>query len=203
MVYFTREQLVAGLRFPISSIVKQFIHFTRAPPALIHPNAIRILTGCSVLNLLYQLNILLVEVCFIYTLKPRHGGRLSTPRAPECNLLRDSPGSPDLSFDLNISMSFPGVLMLWDLYAGAFLHVYPLYSRILLINIYIFCAGKSRRGRLVNWVEKASFKKIQNLLEISKRERHHEILLIMSNLHELSRSPSPYIIPVIPRPLPT
>ena len=54
------------------------------------------------------------------------------------------PGSPDLTFDLNISMSFPCVLMLWDLYAGAFLHVYPLYSRILLINIYIFVQGKAR-----------------------------------------------------------
>ena len=108
---------------------------------------------------------------------------------------------PDLPFVLNQSMSFPGVFKLWDLYVGAFLHVYPLHSRILLINI--FCAGKSRRGRLVNWVEKASFKKIQKLLEISERERHHEILLTARNLRELSRSPSPYIIPVIPRSLPT
>ena len=36
VVYFTLEQLVAGLRFPISSLVKQFLHFYRAPPALIH-----------------------------------------------------------------------------------------------------------------------------------------------------------------------
>ena len=51
-------------------------------------------------------------------------------------------------------------------------------------------------------MEKASFKKIQRLLEISKQEHHHEIILIAKNLHELSRSPSPYIIPVIPCPLP-
>ena len=50
-------------------------------------------------------------------------------------------------------------------------------------------------------MEKVSFKKIQRLLEISERERHHEILLTVKNLRELSRSPSPYIIPVIPRPL--
>ena len=61
-VYFTREQLAAGLRFPISSLVKQFLHFSRAPLALIHPNLIRILTRCSVMNLLYQLDISLVEV---------------------------------------------------------------------------------------------------------------------------------------------
>ena len=51
-------------------------------------------------------------------------------------------------------------------------------------------------------MEKASFKKIKRLLEISERERHHEILLTAKNLRELSRSPSPYIIPVIPLPLP-
>ena len=76
-VYFTREQLVVRLHFPISSLVKQFLHFSRAPPALIHSNAIRILTGCNMLNVLYQLDISLVEVCFIYTLKLGHGGWLS------------------------------------------------------------------------------------------------------------------------------
>ena len=55
---------------------------------------------------------------------------------------------------------------------------------------------------MVNWVEKASFKKIQRLLEISERELHHEILLTVKNIRELSRSPSPYIITVILRPFP-
>ena len=74
VVYFTREQLTVRLCFPISSLVKQFLHFFRVPPALIHLNVIRILIGYSVLNLLYQLDISLVEVCFIYTLKLGHGG---------------------------------------------------------------------------------------------------------------------------------
>ena len=97
-------------------------------------------------------------------------------------------------------MSSPGVFKLLDLHVGAFLRVYPLRSCILLyIYIYIYiCAGKSRRGKLVKRVKKASFKKIQWLLEISKRERHHEILLTAKNLRKLSRS----IIPIIPRPFP-
>ena len=53
VVFFTREQLAIRLRFPVSSLVKQFLHFTKAPPAYIHPNVIWILTGCCVLNLLY------------------------------------------------------------------------------------------------------------------------------------------------------
>ena len=50
-------------------------------------------------------------------------------------------------------------------------------------------------------MEKAGFKNIQKLLEISEREQHHEIILTVRNLHELSRNPSPYILPVIPHPL--
>ena len=69
VVYFTWEQFVVVLRLTVPSLVKQFLHFTRAPPALIHPNAFWILMGCSVLNSLYQLDISLVEICFIYTLK--------------------------------------------------------------------------------------------------------------------------------------
>ena len=75
-VFFTREQLVARLRFPVSSLVKQFLHFTKAPPAYIHPNVIRILTGCCLYDkaILYQLNLSLVEVCFAYTLRLVHDG---------------------------------------------------------------------------------------------------------------------------------
>ena len=76
-VYFTQEQLAVGLCFLVPSLVKQFLHFTKAPPTLIHPNIIRILTGCCVLNLLYQLNLSLVEVCFAYTLRVAQGGRMS------------------------------------------------------------------------------------------------------------------------------
>ena len=68
-VFFTREQLAVGLRFPVPSLVKQFLHFTRAPPALVLPKVIQILTGCCVLNLLYRLDLSLVEVCFAYTLR--------------------------------------------------------------------------------------------------------------------------------------
>ena len=39
-VFFTLEKLVAELRFPVIALVKQFLHFTRAPPALVHPNVI-------------------------------------------------------------------------------------------------------------------------------------------------------------------
>ena len=74
-VYFTWEQLATGLRFPMLALAKQFLHFTKEPPAFIHPNVIRILTRCCVLNLLYRLDLSLVEVCFAYTLRVARGGR--------------------------------------------------------------------------------------------------------------------------------
>ena len=129
-VFFTREQLATGLRFAVPALVKHFLYFTRAPPALIHPNTIRILTGCSVLNLLYQLDLSLVEICFIYSLKVGQGGRMSmsvrSARLQIVNGLPDSPkmeakgvllvrgpwdktpGSPGLPFRVNQSQSFPG-----------------------------------------------------------------------------------------------
>ena len=51
--YFTQEQFAARLHFPISSLVKQFLHFTRVSPMLIHLNIFQILMGCSMLKFLY------------------------------------------------------------------------------------------------------------------------------------------------------
>ena len=53
VVYFTRKQFAVGLRLLVPSLVKQFLHFTRAPLTLVHPNTFRIFMGCSMLNSLY------------------------------------------------------------------------------------------------------------------------------------------------------
>ena len=94
-VFFLREHLACGLRFPVPALVKQFLHVTRSPPALVHPNTIQILIGCSVLNHLYQLNLSLVEICFAYSLRISRGGRMSmaslSPRLQFVNRLPDSP----------------------------------------------------------------------------------------------------------------
>ena len=130
-IYFTQEQFATRLHFPISLLVKQFLHFIQAPPALVHPNVFRILMGCNVLNSLYQLDISLVEICFIYTLKLRTEGRLSmsahSPRLQFVTGLPDSPkteakgvvlvrgpwqvmpSSPRLPFNMNQSLSFQGL----------------------------------------------------------------------------------------------
>ena len=95
VVFFTQEQLAPGLGFPVPSLVKQFLHFTRALPALVYPNVIRILTRNSVLNLLYQLNLSLVEVCFAYTLRVAQGGQMSmSSQSPWLQFIKGLPDSP-------------------------------------------------------------------------------------------------------------
>ena len=130
-VFFTCEHLAAGLRFPVLAIVKQFLHFTRAPPALIYPNMIHILIGNCVLNHLYQLDLTLVELFIIYFLSVGSGGWMSmsvlSPRLQIVNGLTDSPktevkgallvrgpwdetpGSPGLPFNVNQTQSFLGL----------------------------------------------------------------------------------------------
>ena len=94
-VFFTREHLAAGLRFPIPTIVKQFLHFTWAPPALIHPNVIRILIGSCVLNHLYQLDLMLVELFIIYFLNMGSSGRMSMSiLSPQLHIVNGLPDSP-------------------------------------------------------------------------------------------------------------
>ena len=164
-VYFTREQLAIGIRFPISSLIKQFLHFFRASRTLIHSNFIRILVECSVLNLLHQLDISLVEVYFIYTLKLAHSGRLSLfaqspqmqfvtglPDSPKTEAKRvilvrgpwyETPGFSDLPFTLNQTMGFPSVFKLWYLYVD-FICRCTSIQRIFIINTFS-CREKPER----------------------------------------------------------
>lgn len=39
-ICFSKEQFNAGLRLPLPSLFKQFLHYTQIPPALIHHNVV-------------------------------------------------------------------------------------------------------------------------------------------------------------------
>ena len=68
-IYFTKEQFNAGLRFTLPLLFKEFLHVTRIPPAYIHPNMVRVLMGYSILSMLFNLDLSLLEVFFIYSIK--------------------------------------------------------------------------------------------------------------------------------------
>ena len=50
-------------------------------------------------------------------------------------------------------------------------------------------------------MEKARLDRIRWLLEITKRECHHDLLPYAKNPHDLGASPFPYIVHVLPYPL--
>lgn len=68
-ICFTKENFNARLHFPLSSLFKQFLHYTRIPLFFLHPNMIWVLMGCSVLDMLFHLDLSLLEVLFAYSIK--------------------------------------------------------------------------------------------------------------------------------------
>lgn len=68
-MYFTNEQFVVGLQFPLPSLVRQFMHYSQVSLAYIHPNVIRILMRLNVFNMVYCLELSLSKILLTYTIK--------------------------------------------------------------------------------------------------------------------------------------
>lgn len=61
------------------------------------------------------------------------------------------------------------------------------------------CAiGKNKRGQLVEWVEKASFDRLNKLFVIFASERHHQTLLTDQNLIVVVWKTQLYVLPIFP-----
>ena len=130
--------------------------------------------GCSVLNSLYKLDISLVEICFIYTLKLETRGCLfmsaHSPQLQFVTRLLDSPkmeakgvvqvkgpwyeifGSPGLLFNMNQSLTFPGLSLFLFWYIFHFPRLWVYWHTYLLDDFYIgadeasWSVGWRRRG---------------------------------------------------------
>lgn len=76
-IFFSKEQFRARLRLPFPSLFKQFLHYTEIPPTFIHPNTVRVLMGCSILDTIFHLDLSLLEVLFVYTIKMSEKGIFS------------------------------------------------------------------------------------------------------------------------------
>ena len=93
-IYFTKEQFNAGLRFHFLSLFKQFLHYTQIPSAFIHPNIVRVLIGCSILNMLFNLDLSLLKVLFVYTLmKGKNDIFIMFAHIPSLQLVTNLPDS--------------------------------------------------------------------------------------------------------------
>ena len=166
--------------------MKQFLHFSWIPPAFIHPNVIRILIGCSVLDTLYQLDLSLLEVLFVYNIKISPKERFSlSAHIPSLQFVTGLP---------NFSKGWAkGHVLVFDLWSGStegpnrlfkptqsleipsiecFHNLYTYFPYFLVTSTYM-ChvrAVKDRRGHLVEWLEKSSFARLNKLFEIDQSE---------------------------------
>ncbi|RVW22001.1 hypothetical protein CK203_109821 [Vitis vinifera] len=55
VILFTKEQFNAGLRFPLPSLFKEFLHFSQIPPIFIHPNLVRCVRSLPSLQMVTEL----------------------------------------------------------------------------------------------------------------------------------------------------
>ncbi|RVW95991.1 hypothetical protein CK203_027642 [Vitis vinifera] len=189
-VIFSKEQFNAGLRFPCR-LFMEFLHFTKIPPVFIHPNIIRVLMGCSIINMLYNLDLTLLEVFFVYSLKKAKTDIFSmSAHLPSLQLVTELPDST--------KGGAKGHVMVRGAWAGS---RHP--ARPFSPNYSLAIPGKSgKKGHLVDWVEKASFACLSKLFEIDAKERQCKTLLTARNLMAVVREPQEYVINILPRKMP-
>ncbi|RVW26190.1 hypothetical protein CK203_107506 [Vitis vinifera] len=178
--YFTKEQFNAMLHFPLPSLLIQFLHFTKIPLAFLYSNVIRVLMGCSVLDMLYHFDLSLLETFFVYIVKMSQNERFSlSAHTPSLQLVTGLPNSNKGRTKGHILISGP-----WDgLYEGSGREFYPRCSleipnRTCFYNLCL----KNKRGCHVKFVEKASFDRLNKIFEISSIEQNHQVLLTDKNL---------------------
>ena len=222
-IVFSKEQFNARLRFPLPSLFKEFLHFTQIPPACIHPNIVRVLMGCSILSMLFNLDLSLLEVFFVYSLKKGKNDIFSmAAHLPSLQLVTELPDSTkggakghvlvrgswagllehlERPFSPNHSLELPGKSVCGD--CPAFVLLFVLLCLLDgLTPLVADNAGPDKRGHVVEWVEKASFARLNKLFKIVAAERHYETLLTARNLLVLVRESQAYIINILPRKLP-
>ena len=149
-VIFSKEQFYAGLRLPLPALFKEFLHFTKIPPIFIHPNIVRVLMGCNIINMLYNLDLTLLEVFFVYSLKKAKTDIFSlSAHLPSLQLVTELPdstkggakghvavrggwagfsGRPGRPFSPNYSLVIPGkfaLRLLSGFYLVVFLLIFP------------------------------------------------------------------------------
>ncbi|KAL6332099.1 hypothetical protein AAG906_020780 [Vitis piasezkii] len=166
-IYFSKEQFNAGLRFPLLSLFK------------------------DILNMLFNLDLSLLEVLFIYTIKKG-----------KTDIFSLFAHIPSLQLVTNLPDSNKGGAKGHVLVKGLWAELLEQPEREFTPNRSLALPGTSNRGHLVEWVEKASFNCLNKLFEITAVERHYQTLLTARNLLAVVRETQSYVINILPRRLP-
>ncbi|RVW36796.1 hypothetical protein CK203_103354 [Vitis vinifera] len=150
-----------------------------------------VLMGCNVLSVLFDLDLSLLEVLFVYSIKKgKNDIHNFVASLPSLQLVTSLPDST--------KGAARGHVLVKGLWAG--LTVNP--DRQFTPNHSLNTLGKDRRGKVVEWVEKASFDRLNRLFEIAAGERSCETLLSAQNLRLVTQVSQPYVLNILPRRLP-
>ena len=72
-------------------------------------------------------------------------------------------------------------------------------NSIRLLTFFVLAdEGSGKRGCLVEWVEKASFVRLNKLFEITTTERNHHTLISAHNLLAVVQEPQSYVLNILP-----
>ncbi|XP_034680214.1 uncharacterized protein LOC117910241 [Vitis riparia] len=139
---------------------------------------VRVLMGCSILRMLFSLELSLLEVIFVYSLKKGKNDIFSmVAHLPSLQLVTELPDST--------KGGAKGHVLVRGAWVGLLEHPERPFSP----NHTLVLPGPDRRGCIVEWVEKASFTRLNKFFEITAAERHYETLLTARNLLAVVREP--------------
>ncbi|KAL6341922.1 hypothetical protein AAG906_038167 [Vitis piasezkii] len=147
--------------------------------------------GCSIINMMYNLDLTLLEVFFLYSLKKGKNDIFSlSAHLPSLQVVTELPDST--------KGGAKGLVLVRGGWAG----ISERPSRPFSPNYTLKLPGPELRGFLVDWVEKASFACVCKLCEIDPKERAYKTLLSARNLMAVVRESQEYVINILPRKLP-
>ncbi|XP_034686782.1 uncharacterized protein LOC117915339 isoform X1 [Vitis riparia] len=188
VVVFSKEQFNVRLHFPLLSLFRQFLHFTKFPPVFLHLNAIRVLMGSSILDVLFHLDLSLLKVIFIYNVKMSEKGIfILSAHILSLQLVMGLPNSTKDATKGHVIVSGP--------WAGLLEHPSREFKPCHSLEI----PEKNKRIRLVEWVEKAFFDWLNKLFVISASEWHYQTMLTDRNLLAVVQESQSYVLPILPR----
>lgn len=177
--------------------------------------------GSSILDMLFRLDLSLLKVIFIYTIKMSEKGIFilsvhmfsfqlvtglpdSTKDATKGCVIVSGPWANLLEhqnqeFKPRHSLAIPGRI---DPSPLCFILVVLLIMGLLLMFIALRGTEKKKRGRLVEWVEKAFFDQLNKLFVISANKWHYQTLLTYRNLLAMVQESQLYVFPILPHLIP-
>ncbi|RVW59325.1 putative disease resistance protein [Vitis vinifera] len=144
----------------------------------------------GILNMLFNLELSLLEVLFVYSLKKGKNDIFSmAAHLPSLQLVTELSDST--------KGGAKGYVVVRGAWAGLLEHPERCHNHLWFVDN----ACSDKRGHVVEWVEKASFVRLNKLFEIIAIERQYATLLTARNLMVVVRESGEYIINIIPRKL--